>query len=503
MPLLSLANEMLTHILTLVVLMKDICHAARSCQRLLAAAEQASKARLMSGNSCQLYVPLERSYGGGTQFTWRTRLALSFREAFQAADKLSWLGAGLVIYGPSFFQNECASDIAERMTDVLNQKITGNEGSHERERWDSHEDSITYISLSRGELWTRQKAVDVRQLTHFTPRRVSESDSPNALVVSIRNEALAAAPEAYDTLMDGIIYSDASQEILDRPLYIPTDVWMAMALSGRPALPDEGPLVAVRTVAERDAYLSLETAHHVEPHLAGPQTTIELRDRSRRVLGRAKLRYRMDLVINQITPRSGPTLKSFKIFSAATNDATLVAAAALVDEARPETSTALAAAASRSAADARLLAARVLLWCGIEAYLGSLIDPTLPYVYPLRAAPELWRDGPFLAWRGMKERSAGSPLDRLDFLPGSMHWQWPRMALGNGEEDWWQTEAMGDEEGDDGDVEPPLPAAELQAAREVAAERLGGEVYTEPHLMNQDDADSEYEFEHLPRCGCW
>ena len=489
MPLLSLPNEMLTHILALAVLMKDICHAARSCQRLLAAAEQASKARL----DCQLYVPLERSYGG-TQFTWRTRLALSFREAFQAAGKLSWLGAGLVIYGSSCFQNQNVSDIAERMTQVLNQEIAGNEGSQNKERWDSHEGLITHTSPSSLAGFRRQKAADVRQLTHFTPSRVSESGNPDALVVSICNEALAAAPEAYDTLMNGIIHSEISQEILLSPLYIPTDVWMAIALSGQPALPDEGPLVAVRTV-ERDVYLSGGT----EPFMTGPQTTIELRDRSQRVLGRAKLRYAMPR-IGQMTPRSGPTLWRFNIFTAATNEATLVAAAALVDKERPETVKALAAAASRSAADARLLAARVLLWCGIEAYFGSHVDPTMPYVYPLRAAPSLWKNGDLLAWRGMKDSPGGSPLDVLGLLGRRMHWQWPRMALGNGEEDWWDREAMGDEEGDDEQVDPPLPAAELQAAREAAAERLGGKVY---EVVDQVDADSENEFEHQPRRGCW
>lgn len=79
----------------------------------------------------------------------------------------------------------------------------------------------------------------------------------------------------------------------------------------------------------------------------------------------------------------------------------------------------------------------------------------------------------FLAWRGMKVRPVGDPMASLGDVPLLARERWPRMRLGC-EEDWWDTEAMGDEEGDDGDVEPPLPVAELQAAREAAAERLGG-----------------------------
>merc|ERR1712185_659975 len=103
--LLCLADDLLTHILVHAVLCVDYCHAARACKRLLAAAEAGSKRRLMSENSCWLYVPLQQSYGNGTRFTWRTRLALGFREASTAVSKLSWLGAGLIIYGTSSFEN--------------------------------------------------------------------------------------------------------------------------------------------------------------------------------------------------------------------------------------------------------------------------------------------------------------------------------------------------------------------------------------------------------------
>lgn len=63
----------------------------------------------------------------------------------------------------------------------------------------------------------------------------------------------------------------------------------------------------------------------------------------------------------------------------------------------------------------------------------------------------------FLAWRGMKVSPVGDPMASLSDVPLLARERWPRMRLGC-EEDWWDTEAMGDEEGDDGDVEPPLPA---------------------------------------------
>ena len=78
----------------------------------------------------------------------------------------------------------------------------------------------------------------------------------------------------------------------------------------------------------------------------------------------------------------------------------------------------------------------------------------------------------------------------MDSLDAPTHWEWPRMRLGC-DEDWWDTEAMGDEEGDDREVEPSLQAVELQAAREAAAERLGGDVYD----VDKEDDDSEYEAE--------
>ena len=99
MLLLCLPDELIVLILTHAVLAVDYCRAARACKRLLAAAEAASKGRLMLETSRWLYVPLEQSYGDDTRFTWRTRLALGFREAYNAASKLSWLGAGLIIYG--------------------------------------------------------------------------------------------------------------------------------------------------------------------------------------------------------------------------------------------------------------------------------------------------------------------------------------------------------------------------------------------------------------------
>jgi len=191
--------------------------------------------------------------------------------------------------------------------------------------------------------------------------------------------------------MEGIV----SDEILLSPWYVATDVWMAIRLDGRAALPADGPVIAVKTAMRA-------TAAGAEP-----QTEIELRDATHQavVLGRAKLRY----CTRPIDGRSGPSLSSFRVFAGAATECSLVAAALLADQARPDTRKALADAAGRSCEEATLLAARVLLWCGVEAVCSSHVDSTLPYRWPLRASPELiGKHGPFLAGGACRCRRAGA-----------------------------------------------------------------------------------------------
>ena len=512
--LLAVPDELLVIVLIHARLAVDLCHAARACSRLRAAAEAASEACLRSSKNSPLYVPLGLWYGRGTPFTWRTRLALAFREAYDSATKLGWLGAGLVVFGSAYAEGESAYREAGGLTDVLNHgppdERRGEQDANPEGKWRearTHDSTFAIISHERPSLCGKDTVHslqgEVRQLTTFVPQHWTDMLAPNALVASFREEALVYAPASYNAMMRGTF------EIILSPWFLPSSVWTALAITNRPALPAEGPLIAVRTTMRQD------DPHDVVPPYAfkrrHPQTVIELRDHSRTtVLGRAKLRYSMW----PARDKSSPTLWRFRIFSAAASDATLVAAAALVDEARPETSRALASAAARSASGARLLAARVLLWHGVETFCHSHADPTMPYRYPLLAPPEMVpKHGQFLAWRGMKLRAQEDPLASL--AGGG----WPGLRLGS-DDDWW-TMNSDDELGmeDDGESEEVARREEkLQSARKAAAERLAAEKYDVDKEDDDSDNESEPSFDsrslsrreldamanaRLPPCGWW
>ena len=121
---------------------------------------------------------------------------------------------------------------------------------------------------------------------------------------------------------------------------------------------------------------------------------------------------------------SGPTLWKFWVYPYAATDGTLIAAARLADEAHPETQKALANAADRSPEEANLLAARVLLWGGVQAVCDSHVEESMPYQWPLRVSPDLLgKHGPFLAWRGMEMSD--------HTRNGLMHTGWPCLRLGD------------------------------------------------------------------------
>ena len=533
--LLALPDELLVVVLAHTTLAVDLCHAARACLRFLAAAEAASETCLSSENS-PMYVPLASWYGRGTPFTWRTRLALGFREAYGSATKLGWLGAGLVVFGSSCAQGESAYREAGCMTDVLNygprDERRGEQDANPEGKWQearTYDSTLAMIFHERPTLCGKGTESSVqgvmRQLSNFVPRHWSETQYPNAFVASFGEEALVVAPASYNAMMSGTI----SDEIICCPWFLPSSVWTALAITNRPALPAEGPLIAVRTTMRRDDPHDVGPFPYPEAPWRHPQTVIELRDHSRTtVLGRAKLRYSMW----PARDKSSPTLWRFRIFSASVSDATLVAAAALADQARPETSRALASVAARGASDARLLAARVLLWHGVEKFCHSHADPTMSHTYPLHAPPEMVpKHGQFLAWRGMKLRAQEDPLASL---AGG---EWPGLRLGC-DDDWW-TMNSDDELGveDDGESENAADAqlsgeekyaqyleqvasreAKLQSAHKAAAERLAAEKYD----VDKEDEDSEDESEpsfdsrplssqeraalanvRLPPCGWW
>ena len=298
-----------------------------------------------------------------------------------------------------------------------------------------------------------------------------------------------------DELMKAVI----DNNILQSPWFIATDVWMAIRLGNRAALSAAGPLVAVRSEMRRSEEMPVweEQSH---PHADMPQTTLELRDAThKKVLGRAKIGF----TTWPIDDVSGPTLFAFRIFAIAAEDGTLVEAAILADSKKPETSAALAAAGALGTASANFLAARVLLWCGVEAFCNSHVGEQMPYPWPLRAAPRLVdKNGPFFAWRGMKLWSLPRhACARTGILDGG----WHSMALGcTGEEG----ELFGgmacaedlESDGEDEDLHSSrnelisklMNAEEAsEGARAKEAERLLVQMQFDP---DNEDSDSECEY---------
>jgi len=457
--LLSLPDELLAHVLRLRILRTDLCRAARVCARLCFVVEAACKLMLHQPSGSWTYVPLEAS-------TWRARLAFGLHDAYSAARKLVAVRAGLVVYGSACYHNGSAAREARLMANVLNCHANpsfslGAESSVALRGPYEVRDSafggcadicLKQPVLSEATLAQPRRAVRVTQLT---------VEGEDALVAEISSSTLARAPSAANALMEGIV----SDEILLSPWYVATDVWMAIRLDGRAALPADGPVIAVKTAMRA-------TAAGAEP-----QTEIELRDATHQavVLGRAKLRY----CTRPIDGRSGPSLSSFRVFAGAATECSLVAAALLADQARPDTRKALADAAGRSCEEATLLAARVLLWCGVEAVCSSHVDSTLPYRWPLRASPELiGKHGPFLAWRGMQMSAGRSRC--LKLWGGSGGWAF--LPLGD------RDGLFGS--GDSGD-ECSSDEAALGAVREKARTSVAQRLLSSSFTPDEEDCDSE------------
>jgi hypothetical protein len=399
------------------------------------------------------------------------RLALSFREAYKQARTLVHLKAGLIVYGSAC----CVGD-------------------------------------ERGGALAETLQVELERVMQLA------TDREPALAAEVGPDALAAAPAVYDERMEQVIDGN----VILCPWFMATDTWMALRLGPRPALPKMAPFIAVKTQAR---WRRNERA---------PQTTIELRDASReRVLGRAKLGY----CARPVADKSGPTLWRFEVFQAAAADGALIAAAEgvlgvcsssestrarslLESEADVKV---LADAASHSAEAVRMLAARVLLWCGVETFCRSHVDREMPYNWPLRVSPDLvGKHGTFLAWRGLK-------MVRARPFPGGGGWL--TMTLGCDDDDWKMFDsdidsdssdapsplsdcAESDEEGgeDEGDgsgsVREQLEQSALYyseraiAARAVAAATARAAAFSSASMLlssyepGHEDEDSEYEPDH-------
>ena len=475
--LLVLPDELLR-----LVLMKtppiSTCRAASTCQCLRTAAESACQIRLATKGSWK-YVPLETGFRSG-RLTWREQCALGFNEGVEAveAGKLLLLRAGLMIYGSPCFLNSTAVREAQVMAEVLNFGQAG-ESESEGEDDDGGDDGgddnpTTYVVEDRGlfgmaviysverKTGRRSEAIRVRQLA-------TDEDREPALVARIDRWALSdmGLTKARD-LTEGII----SDEIILSPWYIAADIWIAIAVGDRPAIVAGSPLIAIKTE-------SRFIGHEGEV----PQTTVELRDGTHsRVLGRAKLRYSTRPIDNT----SGPTLWTFLIFPAAAADGSLVPAALLADGSRPETQRVLAEAAARSERQANLLAARILLWCGVVASCESHLHPGYGYHLPLRASPDLsGKHGPFLAWRGMT-------------VSGRSWGGFPRIRLGQDDffyfcaspSDSSSDDEVLDSKDTEGDHRFAAKLQKKQEARDAARARAGKSMLSKSFQPDAEDADS-------------
>ena len=515
MALLTLPEALLTHIM-----MRFHCFDIRSFDR---AAQVCTQLHNATETACELhtrekggpvYVPVERYFKVRSRlirFTWRTRLCFSFRQdIYKQSFKLYALDAGLLVYGEPCYQNPSANRESKVIAHALNRWSNDDDDSEgeDVEENSCSEDEVAkpyttetgYHSLATV-LHDGSKLVEVHELT----------EDATALAVDMSSWALKRSLKQVDELMNVIVEA----QILISPWYIPTEVWMALRIVSRPALPVEGPIVVVKTTMRGGNHWALKQ----------PQTVIELRDGATRttVLGRAKLGY----CTQPLDDTGGPTVWRFSVFDPARTDSTLAQGAVCADgEKGHDTSKALAdAAAAFSPSEANLLAARVMLWRGIEEFCNSHIDPTMTYHWPLRVSPDLiGKHGSFLAWRGLKLKPLSAPHANMMAILGGGG-AWPYMILGA--EDEFSSCACGldpwdESDGDDSDEEEELTIQSLlsdrrqekmskiearKAERDALAERSRIEaakrLLTRSFDPDREDSDSEYEpdDEYCDKCG--
>lgn len=278
--------------------------------------------------------------------------------------------------------------------------------------------------------------LDVRALSDHTlrppPAAIEDMDS-EIFCVDI---PLGGLPlKAIDTLMEGLI----SDEILHAPWYLPTGVTMALRLGPRPALPPAAPIVTAKTLSCRGS----------QPH----ETVIEVLSEDRTVVGRATIRYATPVVRDP-----GPTLSTFQIAPVAARDAALVQAAIEADawdhpETRQVLTTMRRGEQSETDAQRNLLAARILLIRGVEAFVSQQCDPELSYTWPLRAVPALWtrQQLPLLRWRGFRLRRG-----------------WWCVFLGNGESTFYAEDPEPEEDAQEDAQDEEMQAA-LRTTRDAEA----------------------------------
>ena len=379
--------------------MKDIC--AATCVSTLWRAAVEDACRRMLDRVWLTYVPLDRNYEvwgdwSTCRLPWRACIALGFHEVYARAHQLQQLGAGLVILGCAAAKNGSARREAKCMADVLTQQA----GDHIMPgsfHYRVGMRSTTWVNILNPGGFDPTPVLEVKQLTDLPPPLHVEDMESDILCAEIP-AGHSMTPSGLDGLMERVI----SDEILNAPWYLPTGVRTAIRLGPRPALPTAGPIVVVQTSASSDTPMGMPQ----------PQTAIELLAEDGRALGRATIRYSTGDSTGDSTggasARPGPMLCSFRIAVAAGADASLVEAATLADAPEhPETRAALAALRRETDADTasqrNLLAARVLLFRGVDAFLNSCVDPHVGATWWLRAAPGVVSaHQPFLRWRGLR-----------------------------------------------------------------------------------------------------
>ena len=379
--------------------MKDIC--AATCVSSLWRAEVEDACKRMLDRVWLTYVPLDRNYEvwgdwSTCRLPWRACIALGFHEVYARAHQLQQLGAGLVILGCAAAKNGSARREAKCMADVLTQQA----GDHIMPgsfHYRVGMRSTTWVNILNPGGFDPTPVLEVKQLTDLPPPLHVEDMESDILCAEIP-AGHSMTPSGLDGLMERVI----SDEILNAPWYLPTGVRTAIRLGPRPALPTAGPIVVVQTSASSDTPMGMPQ----------PQTAIELLAEDGRALGRATIRYSTGDSTGDSTggasARPGPMLCSFRIAVAAGADASLVEAATLADAPEhPETRAALVALRRETDADTasqrNLLAARVLLFRGVDAFLNSCVDPHVGATWWLRAAPGVVSaHQPFLRWRGLR-----------------------------------------------------------------------------------------------------
>ena len=371
--------------------MKDIC--AATCVSSLWRAEVEDACRRMLDRVWLTYVPLDRNYEvwgdwSTCRLPWRARIALGFHDVFARAHQLQQLGAGLVILGCAATENGSARREANCMADVLTQQA-GNHIMPGFRHYHVGMRSTMWANILNPGGFDPTPVLEVKQLTDLPPPLHVEDMESDIICAEI-----PAGHSITLSGLDGLMERVISDMILNAPWHLPTGVRTAIRLGPRPALPTAGPIVVAQTSASSDTPMGLPQ----------PQTAIELLAEDGRALGRATIRYST----GGASARPGPMLCSFRTTVAAGADASLVEAAILADAPEhPETRAALEALRretdAATASQRNLLAARVLLFRGVDAFLNSFVDPHMGATWWLRAAPDVVSaHQPFLRWRGLR-----------------------------------------------------------------------------------------------------